>query len=103
LTATVTATAATNGYQQRPPTAHNTHAISDTSAYATPEKRKVAWLGQGSAALCGVDRQLFWISQFPGVASIIVRAGGAVSGIGKFGRHPAFPIGLPIFVAAPPG
>jgi hypothetical protein len=35
-------------------------------------------------------------------ASIIVRAGG-LSRVCKFGRHPACPIGLPIFVAAPPG
>jgi hypothetical protein len=37
----VTATAATNGYQQRSATAHNTPTISATLAYATPEKRTV--------------------------------------------------------------
>jgi hypothetical protein len=36
LTATVTATAATNGYQQRSTTAHNTRTI-NTLAYATPK------------------------------------------------------------------
>jgi hypothetical protein len=35
----MTATAATNGYRQRSATAHNTRTISDTSAYATPERR----------------------------------------------------------------
>jgi hypothetical protein len=42
LTATVTATAATNARQQRPATAHNARTISDNLAYATPEKRTVA-------------------------------------------------------------
>jgi hypothetical protein len=41
LTATVTATAAVNRYQQRPPTAHNTHTIRANWGYVRPEKRKV--------------------------------------------------------------
>jgi hypothetical protein len=41
LTATVTATAATNGYQQRSATAHNTRKISNTLTYAMPGKRTV--------------------------------------------------------------
>ena len=41
LTATVTATAATTGYQQRPATAHNTRMIRANWGYVRPEKRKV--------------------------------------------------------------
>ncbi len=42
MTATATATAAANGYQQRPATAHNTRMIRANLGYARPEKRKVA-------------------------------------------------------------
>ena len=42
LTATVTATAATNGHQQRPATAHNARTIRANLGYVRPEKRKVA-------------------------------------------------------------
>jgi hypothetical protein len=41
LTATVTATAAANGYQQRPVTAHNARTIRANWGYVRPEKRKV--------------------------------------------------------------
>jgi hypothetical protein len=41
LTATVTATAAANGLQQRSAAAHNVRTTGDNLAYATPEKRKV--------------------------------------------------------------
>ena len=41
LTATVTATAATNGEQQRPATAHNARTIYANWGYVRPEKRKV--------------------------------------------------------------
>ena len=42
LTATVTATAATHGQQQRPATAHNARTICANLGYVRPEKRKVA-------------------------------------------------------------
>jgi hypothetical protein len=42
MTVTVTTTAAANGYQQRPATAHNARTIRANLAYARPEKRKVA-------------------------------------------------------------
>ena len=38
MTATVTATAAANGYQQRPTTTRNTRTIRANLAYARPEK-----------------------------------------------------------------
>jgi hypothetical protein len=41
LTATVTATAATSGNQQRPPTAHNTRTIRADWGYVRPEKQTV--------------------------------------------------------------
>jgi len=41
LTATVTATAATNGRQQQPATADNAHKIRANLEYVRPEKRKV--------------------------------------------------------------
>ena len=41
LTATVTATAATNGYRQRPVTAHNARTIHANWGYVRPEKRTV--------------------------------------------------------------
>jgi hypothetical protein len=41
LTATVTATAATNGRRQRPATAHNARTIRANWGYVRPEKRKV--------------------------------------------------------------
>jgi hypothetical protein len=41
LTATVTATAAANGYQQRSATAHNARTIGANLGYVRPEKRKV--------------------------------------------------------------
>jgi hypothetical protein len=41
LTATVTATAATNGKRQRPATAHNTHTIRANLGYVRPEKQTV--------------------------------------------------------------
>src|SRR5438132_3887944 len=42
MTATVTATAAANRYQQRSATAHNARTIRANLAYARPEKRTVA-------------------------------------------------------------
>jgi hypothetical protein len=42
MTATVTATAAANRYQQRPATTHNTRTIRANLEYARPEKGKVA-------------------------------------------------------------
>src|SRR5215813_1991597 len=41
LTATVTATAATNGYQQQPATARDARTIRANSGYARSEKRKI--------------------------------------------------------------
>jgi hypothetical protein len=41
MTATVTATAAANGYQQQPATAHNASTIRDNLGYVRPEKRKL--------------------------------------------------------------
>jgi hypothetical protein len=41
VTATVTATAAANGYQQRPATTHKARTIRANLAYARPEKRTV--------------------------------------------------------------
>jgi hypothetical protein len=41
LTASVTATEATNGKQQRPATAHNARTIRANWGYVRPEKRKV--------------------------------------------------------------
>jgi len=41
MTATLTATAATNGYQQRPATAHYSRTIRANLAYVRPEKRTV--------------------------------------------------------------
>src|SRR6266568_9311924 len=41
MTATVTATAAANRYQQRPATTHNTRRIRANLAYVRPEKRTV--------------------------------------------------------------
>jgi len=41
MTATVTATAAANGYQQRPATAHNARTIRANLEYVRPEKQTV--------------------------------------------------------------
>jgi hypothetical protein len=41
MTATMTATAAANGYQQRPTTTHNARTIRTNSAHARPEKQTV--------------------------------------------------------------
>jgi len=41
MTATVTATAAANGYQQRPATAHNARTIRANLGYVRPEKQTV--------------------------------------------------------------
>jgi hypothetical protein len=41
MTTTVTATAAANGYQQRPATAHNTRTLRANLGYVRPEKQTV--------------------------------------------------------------
>jgi hypothetical protein len=51
LTATVTATAATNGHRQRSATAHNTRTIRANWGYARPEKRTVHGRRTGQADL----------------------------------------------------
>lgn len=52
MTATVTATAAANGYQQRPATAHNARTIRTNLAYARPETDGLSWATH-AAALAG--------------------------------------------------
>jgi hypothetical protein len=54
LTATVTATAAANGYQQRPATAHNTRTIRANWGYVRPEKQTVEDQRQTGAASVSV-------------------------------------------------
>ena len=54
--AKVTATAAANGYQQRPATAHNSHTIRANLAYARPEKQTVvACVSPAAVAAKGSD------------------------------------------------
>jgi hypothetical protein len=51
LTATVTATAATNGKQQRPSAAHDTRTIRATLGYVRPEKQTVGDQRQGAVTV----------------------------------------------------
>jgi hypothetical protein len=59
LTATVTATAATNGKRQRPATAHNTRTIRGNWGYVRPEKQTVEDQRQGAVTVaCTVAKPL---------------------------------------------